>query len=248
MRWWHVPFVLRLLVAAVIMAGAGVLAFASVTGQVGNGPARPPAPADVLAPSPQGRPEVAQAPRPTTSPAPLPSPTPMPRVVNDQPPTRIVIPAIRVDAEVMVLGMDSQAVPQVPDRTNSPHPGAVVAWYDFSALPGRGSNAVFAGHVTWNRAPAVFWALGELSPGDQVRVVVRDGRQLVYQVTETFMVDPAQPDAIRVMYPTNEDVVTLITCGGTFVPDRASPLGGDYSHRVVVRAKLMGVEGAQATS
>ncbi len=257
MRRWHVPFVWRLLVAAIFLCGAGALAFAAVAGPAGTSPARPPAPSqaevppDILAPSPEAGLGTGQAQQSTQSPAsparpPTSSPAP-PRVVNDLPPVRILIPAIRVDAEVMTLGMDAQAVPQVPDRTNSPRPGAVVAWYDFTAPPGRGSNAVFAGHVTWNRAPAVFWALGQLTPGDQVRVVVRDGRQLLYEVTETFMVDPSQPDAIRVMYPTSEDVVTLITCGGTFVPDRSSPLGGDYTHRVVVRAKLVGVEGSQAT-
>lgn len=238
----------RLLLGSALLALGGALAFTAVNG-LGSG-GTPPVPqaapsTDIFAslPSPEATP-AAGAEQATGA---APQPTPAPRVVNQQPPVRIVIPAIGVDAEVIVLGMDAQAVPQVPDRTNSQRPGRVVAWYDFSARPGQGSNAVFAGHVTWDRAPAVFWELGRLTAGDMVRIVVKDGRQLLYQVAETFMVDPAQPDAVTVMYPTSEDVVTIITCGGTFVPDRASPLGGDYTQRVVVRAKLVGVEGPAAT-
>jgi len=217
-----------LLLGTALLVLGGVLALVVAVNGVGDD-GTPPAPEAVL-------------PIETDGPLPSPTQTPARRMASGQPPVRIVIPAIAVDAEVMVLGMDAQGVPQVPDRTNSRQPGQVVAWYDFSAQPGQGSNAVFAGHVTWDRAPAVFWALGRLSPGDQVQVVLRGGSRLLYQVTETFMVDPAQPDAIRVMYPTTEDMVTLITCGGTFVPDRTSPLGGDYTRRVVVRAKLVGAE------
>jgi LPXTG-site transpeptidase (sortase) family protein len=232
----------RSLVGVAFLVLGGALAFSALTGLGREGATRPPAPQEPLllldvpksvAP-PAATPEAEGA--PTTEP-------PAPSSLNQSPPVRIVIPAIRVDAEVIALGLDAQAVPQVPDRSNAQRPGRVVAWYDFSARPGQGSNAVFAGHVTWDRAPAVFWDLGKLAAGDLLRIVVQDGRQLVYQVSETFMVDPAQPDAVRVMYPTSEDMVTLITCGGTFVPDRASPLGGDYSHRVVVRARLVGVEG-----
>jgi len=39
------------------------------------------------------------------------------------------------------------------------------------------------------------------------------------------------------MGPTPNDVITLITCGGTWVPDRSMPLGGNYTHRLVVRAE-----------
>jgi hypothetical protein len=38
-----------------------------------------------------------------------------------------------------------------------------VAWYDFSARPGAGSNAVFSGHVDYHDVgPAVFWNLRDL--------------------------------------------------------------------------------------
>ncbi len=42
---------------------------------------------------------------------------------------------------------------------------------------------------------------------------------------------------IKVMDPTSKDVITLITCGGTWRRDYSNPNGGNYSHRVIVRAE-----------
>ena len=114
----------------------------------------------------------------------------------------LVIEAIGIEAPVIVLGVDGNGVPQVP-RT-----GYQVAWYDFSAAPGTGSNAVFAGHVTWEKKAAVFWRLKDLKDGDTVKLVNADGSVLVYKVFASFAVDPTD---VKVMYPTGEDIVTLIT-------------------------------------
>jgi sortase (surface protein transpeptidase) len=39
------------------------------------------------------------------------------------------------------------------------------------------------------------------------------------------------------MDPTSSDVITLITCGGTWLRDYSNPAGGNYSHRIIVRAE-----------
>jgi sortase (surface protein transpeptidase) len=39
------------------------------------------------------------------------------------------------------------------------------------------------------------------------------------------------------MEATTNDVITLITCGGTWQRDAESRYGGDYSHRIIVRAE-----------
>ncbi len=146
---------------------------------------------------------------------------------------RIVIDGIGVDAPVYTYGLDADAVPQVPTNPWD------VAWYDFSAKPGTGSNAVFAGHVTWN-GPAVFYDLQTMQAGDIVRLVGDNGVELSYRVSETFSVDPDDPDSLKVMYATDKDVITLITCGGTFFPTDDAVAGGDYTLRVIVRAELVG--------
>ncbi|MBI1886496.1 MAG: class F sortase [Chloroflexi bacterium] len=154
-------------------------------------------------------------------------------VYNDKPPLRMIIESIDVDAPVIILGVDENNVPQVPLT------GYEVTWYNFSAKPGQGSNAVFSGHVTWDRGPAVFWKLNEVQPGDSIRLITKDGKVLVYQVFNNFYVDPNDPNATKVMYPTDRDVLTLITCGGTWLPNPSEPFGGEYTHRTIVRAKLL---------
>ncbi len=163
--------------------------------------------------------------------APPSSPPPIARDV----PYRMIAESIGVDAPVVTFGMDANGVPQVPLN------GGDIAWYNFTAEPGTGSNAVFAGHVNWNRAAAVFGRIKNLKPGDTVKLVAKDGTELVYSVSDNFLVDPADPAAIEVMAGTPTDTITLITCGGTWVPDASERFGGDYTNRVIVRATLVSI-------
>jgi len=150
-------------------------------------------------------------------------------------PTRMVIPDIGVDATIQALGLDSKRYPEVPDS------GMDVAWYTFSAPPGLGGNAVFSGHVDWyywgQPGEGVFYHLRELEIGDEITVSLEDGNQVSYRVTGNVAVDYDDPDVLKVMDPTSKDVLTLITCGGTWARDYSNPNGGNYSHRVVVRAE-----------
>jgi len=150
-------------------------------------------------------------------------------------PTRIGIPIIAVDASVLTMGLDADSYPEVPNA------GDEVAWYNFSASPGRGSNAVFSGHVDWYYwgmpAEGVFYHLRELQIGDQITLDLEDGSQLRYSVTGNVATAYDDPNVVDVMNPTSKDVLTLITCGGTWQNDYSDPLGGNYSHRVIVRAE-----------
>ncbi|HEU4758551.1 MAG TPA: class F sortase [Dehalococcoidia bacterium] len=148
---------------------------------------------------------------------------------------RMIAESIGVDAPVVTFGLDGNGVPQVPLN------GGDIAWYNFTAEPGTGSNAVFAGHVNWNRAVAVFGRIKNLAAGDTIRLVAKDGTELVYSVSDNFLVDPSDPVSLQVMAPTPTDTITLITCGGTWVPDRSERFGGDYTNRVIVRATLVSI-------
>lgn len=152
---------------------------------------------------------------------------------SDAPTVRMIIESIDVDAPVITLGLEDNGIPQVPLN------GEDVAWYDFSARPGAGSNAVFAGHYTWSKAGAVFWRLNEVKEGDTVRVISEDGRELVYRVFASFGVDPEDPNSLKVMAPTDRDIMTLITCGGTWLPNPSEPFGGNYAERTIVQAELV---------
>jgi LPXTG-site transpeptidase (sortase) family protein len=150
---------------------------------------------------------------------------------------RMIIEKIGVDAPVATYGLDEQAVPVVP---TGPDAQQVVAWYDFSAKPGTGSNSVFAGHVTWN-GDAVFKKLDQLQAGDTIRLVDNEGAEVVYRVKSNVQVDPNDPKSVEVMYPTDKDEATLITCGGTYFENDDPVAGGDYTHRVIIKAELVSV-------
>jgi LPXTG-site transpeptidase (sortase) family protein len=158
-----------------------------------------------------------------------PEPTPEPVAA----PLRLVIERLGVDAPVVVMGLDDQGIPHVPLN------GQDVAWYSFSSPPGAGCNAVFAGHINWGGAAGVFGDLDELQPGDTVRLISGDGRESAYEVFTNFAVDPYEDDSLKVMDPTPTDTVTLITCGGTWIPDASERFGGSYTNRIIVQARLM---------
>lgn len=162
-------------------------------------------------------------------PEPTPEATPEPVAA----PLRLVVESLKVDAPVIEMGLDDEGIPHVP------YNGRDVAWYDFSSPPGAGSNAVFAGHINWEGAPGVFANLDELQPGATIRLISQDGHEYMYEVFANFPVDPYDSDSLKVMSPTPTDTVTLITCGGTWIPDPSERFGGSYTNRTIVQARLM---------
>jgi len=214
------------MMSGMLTFGVGVALLAvGIAGLGDTAEERPPGPAVIdITPSPTPEPQTA-SPEPTVTPIPAPP-------LGDQP-YRMVISKLGVDAPVRSYGLDSNAVPEVPTGPDAP---SVIAWYNFSSQPGLGSNAVFAGHVTWN-GPAVFYKLTTMAPGDEIRLVGDDGTELLYTVSEVFSVDPEDPESLSVMHATSQDVITVITCDGAFTDTSDPVFGGEYSARLVVRAQ-----------
>ncbi|MDO8615460.1 MAG: class F sortase [Dehalococcoidia bacterium] len=156
---------------------------------------------------------------------------------------RMVIEKLGVDGAVGVFGLDADGVPEVPYEAD------LIAWYNFSAVPGSGSNALFAGHVTWN-GDAVFRHIHELVPGDSIILRGANGVQLEYRVSVNMVVEPNIEEVRQWMDPADKDVITLITCAGTFTWTGDPTFGGEYDKRQIVRADFVGVAppGAAAVS
>jgi len=205
-----------------VLATVALVAVASAVGWVlaGNLGGGSPAPELLAVPTAAPRATVRHTATPTSTPAPSPSPVAVP-------PVRLLIPAIGVDAPVSVKGVRPDAVMDVPDGPED------VAWYNFTARPGTGGNAVLSGHLDYrNYGAAVFWRLKELGEGDIVEVRLADGSVLRYQVSLKLSYDARMAPVSEIVGPTSREVVTLITCGGTF--DSGSR---NYSDRLVVRAE-----------
>lgn len=166
-----------------------------------------------------------------TTPTAGPPPTPTGQFPpgDNAPIDRLVIERAAIDAPVVQKGVDAQGVMQAPDNAYD------TAWYDFSARPGFGGNAVFAGHVDYiNVGPAVFWNIKDLEQGDIVEVRLQSGTTYRYSVVSKNQYDAATAPVEQIVGPTPTETVTLITCGGVF-----NPVTHQYDKRLVVRAERM---------
>ena len=166
--------------------------------------------------------------------------TPTATPIPTQPPSsapiaRMIIEKIGLDAPVITMGLDEEHVPRVPDNPND------VVWYDFSSPPGWGSNAVFSGHVDWTvngaAVAGVFWGLRNLAVGDIIKVRLADNTEYQYTVSANVALPFDDPKALEAMGATPTEMLTIITCGGTWVPIPGDPLGGNYTHRQIVQAQ-----------
>ncbi|MEU1374527.1 class F sortase [Streptomyces triculaminicus] len=147
-------------------------------------------------------------------------------------PTRVLIPAIRVDAPLMPLGL-------LPDRSLASPPEAdtnLAGWYAAGAAPGAAGTAVVAGHVDNESGPAVFYNLGALKKADTVEMARADGRTAVFTIDAIEVYDRQRFPSAKVYGSSGRAELRLITCGGGFSTEDDAYLGN-----VVVYAHLTGV-------
>lgn len=161
---------------------------------------------------------------------------------------RFVIPGISVDAPLTYRAVGPDGVMPNPEGPDD------IAYYDFSAWPGKGGqpgagNIVFSGHVDSGHVAcnngsvpppcqAVLWDLNDLSLGDELHVVM-DGTLYKYAVTSNEPVHALNGPWDQIVTSTAFPTLTIITCGGDFNRET-----GEYDHRQVVKAEFIGEEPA----
>ena len=144
-------------------------------------------------------------------------------------PVTIGIPRLRVSSRLEDLGVDSDGAMEVPaDPANA-------GWYELGPSPGALGPAVVAGHVTWNQAPAVFFRLAELRPGDVVQVTRTDGVVAVFEVSRVERYPKSAFPTSKVFGAIDHAGLRLITCGGDY-----EQAVHRYSDNVVAFARLTG--------
>jgi LPXTG-site transpeptidase (sortase) family protein len=150
----------------------------------------------------------------------------LPPVLQTVRPSRLIVPSIGVDAPILELGVQPDGA---MDSPKGPDP---VAWYTFSPTPGNPGNAVLSGHRDWyTGVTGVFWRLGELQEGSALIVVLSDGTRLDYVVGLSAQLAPDEVPIDEIVGQTRDEMVTLITCEGSF-----DPTSRDYDKRRVIRA------------
>lgn len=120
-----------------------------------------------------------------------------------------------------------------------------IAWYSDPRFghPGfRGQNSVFAGHINYmNYGNGPFARLTSVQPGSALYITMDNGTQYAYTVlsVETIPLETLQSGGMDpIIFPMldeHSERVTLISCGGDFVPRAGG--GGEYTSRVVLTAE-----------
>jgi len=194
---------------------------------------------------------------PTATPTFLP-PTPSPPAIPPQPPVRIVIPDLDIDAPVVEMGW---RVVEVGGKRRTewdldPIKGGKAGHLANSALPGQSGNVVISGHhniegevfknisLAWSDEDA------ELQEdGITMRSHVLDGRPIylydaagrvfqyvvegMYKLPDKDVSEAQRRENARFIAPTSEPVLTLVTCW---------PYTNN-THRIIVVARLAQEEG-----
>lgn len=171
---------------------------------------------------------------PTFTPSPLPPDfTPLPTATQSRfalVPTStaqgqtLIIPSLNVFATVINVYLDGEAW----DLSNL---GNNVGYLQGTSRVDRGGNMVLAGHIETGRGEqAVFANLGDLQPGQPV-LLIRNNAEFRYVVRERLVTGP---DDLSILYPTDAETLTLITCGAYNLFDDL------YEERIVVIAERVG--------
>lgn len=191
----------------------------------------PPAPAP-QEPLPSSTPDMYPLPTPTVTPTPQPAqpaPAPNPAIADGGLPTRLVIPSVGIDANVIQVGWQlveqngqQFSIWQVADYA--------VGWHETSARLGQAGNTVMAGHHNVNGE--VFRDLVNVEVGDEVDIYSGD-QKFSYRVEmKTIVKEKGEPLEVRQrnaqwIAPTNDQRITMVTCW---------PYTNN-THRVIVVAK-----------
>ncbi len=117
---------------------------------------------------------------------------------------------------------------------------ANIAWYPRFGRPGhRGGNTVFAAHINYvGYGNGPFAYLTSVVVGDALYVTMADNSVYTYTVDSVTVIPLADLNMDAVVFPgldEHTERITLISCGGTFVPNPGG--GGVYDSRVVLVAE-----------
>ncbi|GLW46469.1 class F sortase [Streptomyces sp. NBRC 14336] len=155
------------------------------------------------------------------------APAPLPYAEPD----RVRIPAIRVDAPMMPVGLDNEGWVGAPP----PEDPNLAGWFTGAVSPGEKGTAVVVGHVDNQQGPAVFYGLGALKQGNRVEVARRDGKTAVFEIYGVEVFEKNDFPGDRVYRSKGAAELRVITCGGGFSKQNG------YDGNVVAFARMVEV-------
>lgn len=187
----------RLWLVVAVVATVVAIAFAVSAAGVFGGTAKPTTP-------------VAAEPSASSTPSAEPSVAPAEQGVLPMArsaPTRLRIPAIKVDSRLMDLGLKKDGSLETP-------PGAFPAgWFTGAPTPGELGPAIIVGHVRYVK-PGVFERLTDLRRGDGIAVSRKDGSTARFRVVKVQHFAKSAFPTKKVYGNIDHPGLRLITCGG----------------------------------
>lgn len=178
--------------------------------------------------APQPAPTATPSPTAPGAEAPTAAPTPTPRPKMPLP-THLSIPAIKVNSDIVEVGVSPVTVDGQDAYIWDVAPYAVGHHFS-SASPGEGENVVLSGHDDWQGE--VFKNLYKLKKGDEIDLQAGD-RQIAYHVDDILLLpEVGEPLEKRIQNAafigtTGDERLTLVTCWPYAVDD----------HRLIVIAR-----------
>jgi len=149
--------------------------------------------------------------------------------LSEQPaaPVRLVVPALGVDTTVDPVGVEPDGQMTIPAEVDR------VGWYRFGPVPGAAGSAVIAGHVDdRDQGLGAMAPLREAEVGAEIVVTDAAGTVQRWQVVSRELIQKQALPLDRLFARDGPPRLTLITCGGPFLPEFAS-----YRDNVVVVAE-----------
>lgn len=191
------------------------------------------------APGPANPGEASEASPDTVDPGPATAPIQLPDVTTRSaraedlprtpaPPVTVALPDLGITAPIDPVGLEPDRSMEIPDDV------ARVGWFSPGAAPGDAAgSAVLSGHVdSREQGPGALFDLRTASPGDEVRVTLENGEELVYAVTGLARYGKAELPTDELFRRDGAHRLVLITCGGAFDSESRS-----YEENVVVIAE-----------
>lgn len=142
-------------------------------------------------------------------------------------PTKLIIPKIAVDADILPMGLTPGG------DMESPLTNEDTGWYKYGTRPGNEGSAVIDGHLGLS-GEAVFGKLHQLAVGDVISVVDDHGATVSFAVREIKAYDK-DSNATDVFDKQTGAHLNLITCDGDWEAQQAT-----YSERLVIFSDRVG--------
>jgi sortase (surface protein transpeptidase) len=142
-------------------------------------------------------------------------------------PVRIEVPALGVDSVVDPVGVAPDGRMALPDDVGR------VGWYRFGPAPGADGSAVIAGHVDdREQGLGALAPLREAAVGTEIVLTDAAGKTTRWRVVSRELIRKQVLPLDRLFARTGPPHLTLLTCGGPFLPEL-----GSYRDNVVVVAE-----------